>query len=471
VLFISNITANIFHRPLIRCFLVSVALTSCVTAKERERGQKDVEKPVPPAAGKQGQDIKPSATSPDYSPFIEEARRIESAFQKMNCTSVLESSAKYSALRNVSKVEDPLSLRLAVSYCMADLDPNNAVKLRNAIADIERAKKDLVPVWDSTFLDDLASRLYAAAGEKDKSLRYKRSARDKLRLKDVQLQRLDIEILQLSNGITFLSEKERARVREISLLSQKDERLFTALREIDDLIVGVNQREARAALLEQRGLIVTRIEQLFALEAAQIEQKKATGREAEAREQAGDAKRRFPTRNYELRIDALVGGTPAGTPDRAPGSVGAPTQTAPLPPDAISNPPPPHLTSTAPVPLDAQGVEKALTDARAALDAGNAELAVTQMDAIPAELQTEKSRSMRRQARNVHVRQLREKVRELYGKATSQSNKQAKGEALQQCKQILETILSRYPDAEGRAGVERNLRSIEREIKEIGGGK
>ena len=98
----------------------------------------------------------------------------------------------------------------------------------------------------------------------------------------------------------------------------------------------------------------------------------------------------------------------------------------------------------------------------------NFQLAVETLDALPEPVRTDRTRRFRRDAAEAHVRDMRIRVRDIYGRSTTQADPQTKMDALKQCRQILETILTKYPDTPGRSGVERNLKTIIQEIDAAG---
>ena len=126
---------------------------------------------------------------------------------------------------------------------------------------------------------------------------------------------------------------------------------------------------------------------------------------------------------------------------------------------------------TAGIATDTNAVDKTITDARAALNSGSPETAVALLDAIPEKDRNDRTKRLRREAADAHVRDLRTKAREFYLKAQAQSNKSQKVDILKQSLAINEEIITKYGDTASRPGVERSIRSIKSEIDFISRGK
>ncbi len=125
-----------------------------------------------------------------------------------------------------------------------------------------------------------------------------------------------------------------------------------------------------------------------------------------------------------------------------------------------------------PTPSDApMGVEKAITDARLAINSGDPATAVTILDTIPELEKNDRSKRLRKEAAEAHVKDLRTRARQQYQRAQSQQNKQGKIDALQQSREINEFILSKYPETPSRPGIERSLSSIKSEIEFLNRGR
>lgn len=386
---------------------------------------------------------------------------IEQAYARRQCAVVLEQGRRIGELR-LSNAQLPLGAQVALAVCNAELAPDDAAKNLRALEALASAEESLPPFVDKAELIDQRAERYLAKGERASGLKEKRRARLELANRDRRLAQLDVQILQLSDGIAYLNTSQQALWRQAVVSAQQDGRLFEATRQLDELLAGVASPEAREVILAQRKQVQGRIEQLFALEAAQLEDKRASGREAELRLQAEEMRARFPAPQFQARIDALLRGSGAAAAFPIPSS---PLNSAPASvPEASAGG---NTASPQPSPEGPVSAEKATADARAALDAGNAEEAIRQLDAIPQVERNERVASLRRQAAEVHVRELRFRVSELYRRASGIADPKAKGEALRQSKQLLEMILQRYPDTSSKSSVERNLKSINLEIEEL----
>ena len=396
---------------------------------------------------------------------LQETRLIEIFFSRHNCAQVLEHGRNL-AFKTVKErnAHLPLSTAVAVAICEAEAAPKDKERQKIALHLLDQMEKNPPAFSDEAELEIFKSEKLFAAGENEKGVRAKRRARDLLNQTDERRIQLEVSLYEHSEGVASLSENQRNKYRDTVVLSRKDDSLFEALRNIDELINVTNGKEAREILAGTRAQILGRIEQLFSLEYSKLENKKNNGtKEGEAREWADAMRKRFPGRTYGMRIDAIMGGN-AQIPAANTGIKGAinaspsgekPAENAPVISDVALVPP----------------VEKIIADARAALDSGMAEKAVQLLDSIADPDRTDKSRKLKREASEVHVRELRVKVRDLYNRAATTRDKNAKIDGLKQCRQILELILSKYPEHNGRSGVERNLRTIIQDIDEAGKGK
>jgi hypothetical protein len=153
-------------------------------------------------------------------------------------------------------------------------------------------------------------------------------------------------------------------------------------------------------------------------------------------------------------LAAITGTTPIAEPSAAQSAAGA-IQTLP----SVGNP------------TDANTIDKAIADARTALNAGDPKSAVGILDGIPEKDRNERIRRLRKESAENHVRDMRTKAREFYLKAQAQNDKTQKIEALKQTLAINEEILAKYSDTSSRPGVERSIRSIKSEIEFLIKGK
>lgn len=429
------------------CSVSASAFYSCQTAGERAS-----QTPKPPNT------IPPPAASVSNPKFVEELNSISVAFEKRDCKTVSDKSAK---LKTSFGGMLPFVTNMQAKICDAEIDPHNKEKARTAIAAIDEVEKVTPSTLSPAQFERLRASRYLASDDKENALRAKKEERADLHRQIQTIQQVDQEILELSNAAAAFTPEQKEKFQAISQNAMRDDKLFEALKASDELIPTVSNRDARMILQEQRAYIVARIEQLFSLEASLLEDKKLAGQDAEARAFAAELKKRFPTKVYETRIETILGGG-------QPASAGTPS----MPPNPLSTTAP----ATSPSPdaanvSDEQKTEKALTEARAALDSGKPGTAVDTLDALPETARTDRTRRLRREAADVHVREMREQVRNLYTRSRSQGNPTAKVETLKQAKGILEQILSKYPDTTVRSAVERNLKSINEEIVELGKAK
>jgi len=113
--------------------------------------------------------------------------------------------------------------------------------------------------------------------------------------------------------------------------------------------------------------------------------------------------------------------------------------------------------------------EKALEVAQKALDSGNLIGAydILSQCSDPNHYQVVRFKT---EVMERHVQEMRMNVTELY-KRSQNIPKEGKLNALKQALQQLESILTRYPKTTGRSGIERSIRAIQNEIRDLSKGK
>lgn len=382
------------------------------------------------------------AASPEVKIVTSEIRDAENAFFKNDCVNTLEHGKKI----GVSREALPLSIQIAHSFCDAEASKDSK-KAVTAIEIIDSAKQQKADFFNFSYLENLKSKLYLIQNNKEKALEAKRKSRSLAGTEEEKLNR-ENDIVQMEAEMTAMTPELKSQLKEIIEKLKSKENLFAALNAVDNLISSSPKAEWRSVYFGAREFIVQRIEQNFAVDSAQVEHKLATSRENEARTHINLMKSQYPLKQYQKRIESLVPST-SNNP--------AALAVAPSPGTNVESPP-----------GDEAAVEKAIADARTAMDSGNLGKAVDVLDGLPPNLITENTRRLRREAAEQHVRELRARVRDIYQKAQSQRDPQQKIDALVQSKQLLELILTRYPDNSVRTAVERNLRSLNSEITAIG---
>jgi hypothetical protein len=415
---------------------------------------------------------------PDEKIIAQELRAIEAAFARRSCALVREHEKRLAPLRE-GRLSLPLSALAALATCEAQAQPQARDKQERAVALLTEAQKNLVPAFNFLFLEELKAERLEALGDSRRTLEARRRMREYVASLDALLVKVDGEILRLSGGAEQLSAAQKTRHAEALKLWPNDDRLFDALKIVDDLLGEVVNSEARALLLETRSRILSRIEDDFAHDATLVETRLREGREPEAREAASLMRQRFPRENYTRRIDAILGVPPSpgsaplgnglGTDTVAPGGVLLPGAGA-APTDATSasaggtfGDPSDNGTAGAAV-LTSDG---AFDAARKSLDAGRPTEALATLSSLPESGQTDKTRRLRREAVDMHVRDTRTQVRNLYNRAGATVDAAQKADILRECKKLLEELLTKYPDSPGRSGIERNLRTINQDLEVI----
>lgn len=432
---------------LISTCAVLIAAVGCKTTQPPPPAQTPAK--AFPSTGTQS----PVQTTTDHKPSlaIVDSKVVDDLFEKRNCAAINDSVKK--AGDQVQGL--PLLSQMFVKFCASEFEPKNIQKLNEAIAMINEveARYDQTGVISIARLAELRGQRYLAADDKDNAIKNLTRSRDLLMDAPVAARTLDAQLLDLYAATNALTPQERTKMRDAMQLAIKDDKLFEALSMADSLLTETKSKEARSIIYDNRNRILARIELLFALDMSLMEGFKGRGQDMEARELASNMKKKFPQKNYEMRIDGIIATAPL-----APGA--APSTTPSVASTMLDD----NLN-------DMQKVDRVLSEGRAALDAGEAQKAVEIVDSLPVNLQTDKTKRLRAEAMEVHVRDLRAHVRALYTRAQSQSTKPAKIEVLKQAKQTLESILTKYPTTTVKVAVERNLKSVNDEINDLGKSK
>lgn len=380
-----------------------------------------------------------------------DSKIIDDLFEKKNCVAINDSVKK--AGDHVNSL--PLLSQMFVKICASEFEPKNSQKLNEAIAAINEVEVRYVKsgVVSAARLAELRGQRYLAADDKENAIKSLTRSRDLLMDSPLAARTIDVQLLDLYAATNALSPDERTKMRDAMHLAIKDDKLFEALGMADSVLAESKSKEARNIIYDTRNRILGRIELLFALDMSLLEGFRGRGQDMEARDLAANMKKKFPQKNYEMRIDGIIASAPL-----APGAVPSttPSVSATILDDNLS---------------DIQKVDRVLSEGRAALDAGQAQKTVEIVDSLPVNLQTDKTKRLRAEAMEVHVRDLRAHVRALYTRAQAQGSKPAKIEVLHQAKQTLESILSKYPNTTVKVAVERNLKSVNDEINDLGKSK
>lgn len=405
---------------------------------------------------------------PDEKIIAQELRAMEAAFSRRSCPQVLEHEKRLAPLRK-GTLALPLSAALALAVCEAEAAPNDKVKQERAISLLEEAQKNLVPAHNFLFLEDLKSERLTALGDSKRALESRKRMRAYIGSLDALLIKVDGDILRLSGGAEQLSAEQKARHAEALRLWPSDDALFEALKILDNLLAEVVNANARALLLQTRAAVLARIEDDFARESSLIETLLREGREPEAKNQALRMRARFPRDSYERRINALFVPPPANAaPSSDPliPSAGTLPLDAPAAPAATAGGAVP-VGSTAPTQSAPVTAEAAFDAARKWLDEGRPEEAMQTLQELPEGTQNDRTRRLRLEAVELFVRNTRTQVRNLYNRAGATTDAAQKGELLRECKKKLEDLLAKAPDAPGRSGIERNLRTINQDLENL----
>jgi hypothetical protein len=380
---------------------------------------------------------------------------LDRAFAAQRCDKVIELSNSLGIVppwRDTSTM--PATTAAGVAVCRSILAPGDLGKAKFAARVLEDLNETQLPLLSAPWIERLRSDRLAATGNISEAMAAKQNEMQILKSQELRQRALELELRELGEPSPLFSSGQRQTLERSILASQNDSTLLRTLQEVDLLLTQVNNPKAREAIIEQRAHLVARLEELFARDFARVEELKSLSKGSEARALAHELKRKYPLLSFGVRLDAAVGET-QWTPS----------------PDTDPLRTPPAFGST-PAPIgDTALADKALADAKSAINSGDPAAAVNILDSISETERNEKTRRLRKEAADLHVKDLRTKVREIYERARGQTNRETKLEALRKCKELLELVLSRYPESTARKGVEMNLRTINLDIEELAKGK
>jgi hypothetical protein len=380
---------------------------------------------------------------------------LDRAFASQQCDKVMELASGLGISppwRDTTTL--PPTTAAAVAVCRSILAPGDLTKAKFASRVLEDLNEAQLPLLSAPWIERLRSDRLAATGNISDAMQAKQDEMQILRSYELRRRALELELRELSEPSPLFTADQRQALEKVILASQNDSSLLRTLQDIDTILTQVHAPKAREAIIEQRAHLVARLEELFARDFARVEELKGQSKSSEARSLAHELKRKYPLSSFGIRLDAAVGES-QWTPN--------------LDTDPLRTPP---AFGSTPAPIgDTALADKALADAKAAINSGDPAAAVNILDSISDSERNEKTRRLRKEAADLHVKDLRTKVREIYERAKGQTNRETKLEALRKCKELLELVLSRYPESTARKGVEMNLRTINLDIEELAKGK
>ncbi|MEY4066751.1 MAG: hypothetical protein RIR26_2959 [Pseudomonadota bacterium] len=389
------------------------------------------------------QDITRSAA-----PFV---TQFESALAKRDCTTIRQLESQL-----VAPPESYAnSVVLAVLWCSHQKSPSDKDLLSKLLSALETTVKTEAPLFDLAFVEQLRADALMAAGETTASRQAFAKAIGQSALQFMNLVSGQVLRSELQTAESLLSGPQIALLKEIRTQLSDPNTQAGALSQFDELISQVPAGTTKDRLNAARLRLFSAIELSFASQIVSLEEARLRADAAGSEEAATRIRKLFPSRAHQLRIDSLIG---TSASSKTAGSELTTSCNAPLTADTSANNEKGDLTA-----------DRALQLARTALNEGKPGNAVETLDTLSDAQKNEKTRSLRREASEAHVRELRRKANELFQRGNISTDRQSKLDSLSQCKQILENILVKYPDTDSftRNKIQKFLNSVSENIVEL----
>ena len=438
-------------RHALKAFSTLLALqliSACTTEKVSPPPQPTLPNQQNPQNSPQQQEKNKSDSSGSSAAFV---TQFESALAKRDC-STIRSLEKQLVAPTESYSN---SVQLATLWCAHQKSPNEKELTSRLLAAIDHSIKNEAPLFDASFLEQLRADALSAAGDFQAARQSFAKALGQSALQFMNLVSGQALRSELHGLESVLTGAQAALLRDVRDNLATPLTQAAALTKFDELLSQVPPGSAKDKLLSARLKLFSAFELAFASQLAGLEEVRLKGDASATEELAGKVRQMFPSRPHQVRVDALVGsqsGNKASVADLAT------TQCNTAASNANGSNDKGELTA-----------ERALQLARIALNEGNPGDAVVALDNLSDAQKSDKTRSLRREASEAHIRYLRRKANELYQRGTIASDNQAKLDSLAQCKQILENILTRYPETDSftRVKIQKFLNSVSENILEL----
>jgi hypothetical protein len=405
------------------------------TRKQERSSQSPDTKEASDNRGIQNPLAKPQATPNSTSAQLPMVTLFERSIAKRDCDAIR-------TLQNriiTSPESFSTSVALATAWCTLQKSPQDKDSLTRFLNASEQIIKYETPLFDASFIEQLKSEAYALTGDLS-------SSRDAL-TKAIQLSALNFTAL-ISSQTTksdlqiiepLLNPTQLALLKELRTILASPEAQSTAIAKLDELLSQTSAAPVREKLLSVRLKLFSAFELSFASELTALEELRLKGDRTAFDETVKKVRRIFPARPFQIRLDQVAGTEPAQKNNSTEVATGvSANQCENLNPTAI-------LNSSERFNLTP---EKAIQLAKFSLNDGKPGEAVEILDSLNESSKNEKTRSLRREASEAHIKELRRKASEIYKKVSIVADPQAKLDSLLQCKQILENVLTRYPDTD-----------------------
>ncbi|MFZ9519876.1 MAG: hypothetical protein ACO3A4_05305 [Silvanigrellaceae bacterium] len=429
------------------------AVSACSTTNNTQQSGPDTNSKIDKKENQGTESGGKTSGSNNSLPFV---TQFEAALAKRDCPAIRALEAQLIA----PPESYANSVILATSWCAQQKSPQDSEALKKFLNSAEQALRLESPLFSSAFIEQLKGESFAAAGDSN-------AARASF-AKSISVSALQFMSFvsgpalrnDLQNLEPLLTGTQSTLLKEIRSSLSEASTQAAALIKMDELLSQLPPGGARDKLLASRLRLFSALELAFASQLSTLEEIRVKADTAALEEETIKIRRLFPSRPHQLRIDSITGAAGSGKTTLVDTSTNPTSnQCNTLTPSAV-------LNSSERFDLSA---DKAIQLAKMALNDGKPGDAVEILDNLSEANKSEKTRGLRREASEAHVKDMRRRASEIYKKVAIIGDTQGKLDSLSQCKQILESILSRYPDTDSytRRNIQKFLNSISDNITDL----
>jgi hypothetical protein len=429
----------------------TLVFLGCTTGKEKPFPQPVLPKQEKPAVHSPPSDKSDNKKS-QTDPILGQISRFQSALSKRDCKTIQSLSQDVT----LNEENNSTGVAFAIYWCEQQKSPKDKPALERVLSSADQLQKAEAPFLNTAFIEQLKAESLDAAGDtagarasfaKAMSL----SALQFMTLVSGQTLRLELQSIE-----PLLTGAQSALLNDVRTSLADPSKQANALTKLDELISQIPAGVIYDKLLATRLKLFAAFELSFASQLGSLEETRLQGNVAALETAAASIRRLFPSRPHQQRIDSILGKNP--TTEGVAGKPSTQQCAALSPADILNSADRSDLTS-----------DKALQLAKTALNDGKPGDAVEILDSLSEVNKNERTRGLRREASEAHVKDMRRKANELYRRVAMTGDAQAKLDSLSQCKQILENILVKYPDTDSftKRNIQKFLNSVSENITEL----
>lgn len=432
--------------------LPALVVLGCTTAKDASGPQPVLPAPELPKSGNKPEEPKEDKKAVRTTLTLMQVSQIHTALAKRDCKTV------DSLAENLPEAAESFSsgIAFAIQWCGHQKSPKDKAALERVLNSAEQLQKSEAPLLNSAFIEQLKGESLESAGDMTGARASFAKAMSLSALQFMTLVSGQTLKLELQSIDPLLTGSQSALLNEIRLSLSDSSRQATAIAKLDELLSLVPAGSVYDKLLATRLKLFAAFELSFASQLGSLEETRLQGNTTALESSAANIRRLFPGRAHQQRIDSILGKNPPA--DSAAAKPAAQQCAALSPTDALNSADRSDLTA-----------DKAMILAKTALNDGKPGDAVEILDSLSDVNKTDRTRGLRREASEAHVKDMRRKASELYKRVVMTGDSQAKLDSLSQCKQILENILFKYPDTDTltKRNIQKFLNSVSENITEL----